>query len=225
MGPQASIDFLQKILNLTIANKDQEHIRVILDNNCHIPDRVSPIIASGPSPAFAMQKSLNILIRAGAKRIAMPCMTAHHFREKLVVPPSVMFLDMPGIVASACHAEFPGNTAGVLCTHGTAKSSVLRNSLDRHNVKHVFPSEGRQNELSKIIGRVKAEGVTKETARQFAALAGELAELKVDYFILACTELSVIAAAYDFTYPHVDSLTELAKAAITSCGYVYRRED
>jgi aspartate racemase len=39
MGPQATVDFFQKILDNTRVERDQDHIHVIIDNNPQIPDR------------------------------------------------------------------------------------------------------------------------------------------------------------------------------------------
>jgi len=39
MGPWATLDFFAKVLRLTPARRDQEHLRLIIDNNPQIPDR------------------------------------------------------------------------------------------------------------------------------------------------------------------------------------------
>ncbi|MGB4070704.1 MAG: aspartate/glutamate racemase family protein, partial [bacterium] len=39
MGPEATADLFLKIIRATPADKDQEHLRVIIDNNPQIPDR------------------------------------------------------------------------------------------------------------------------------------------------------------------------------------------
>ena len=43
-----------------------------------------------------------------------------------------------------------------------------------------------------------------------------------DYFILGCTELPLAAEALQLTQPTIDPTAELAKAAITFCGYRWK---
>lgn len=52
LGPEATVDLFSKIIKLTAANKDQEHFRIIIDNNPKIPDRSSAIIKGEKSPFF-----------------------------------------------------------------------------------------------------------------------------------------------------------------------------
>lgn len=62
MGPAAGCDLYEKIIQLTPAKNDQEHIHVILDSNIHIPDRTEYIMdvekqkmldGAGPKPGGA----------------------------------------------------------------------------------------------------------------------------------------------------------------------------
>ncbi|MCL2702538.1 MAG: amino acid racemase [Defluviitaleaceae bacterium] len=221
MGPQATIDFQLKIFNLTIAARDQDHIRIITDNHPQIPDRVSAITGKGVSPVHAMQKSLNKLISCGAQRIAMPCVSAHFFLPELLVPPTITFLNLPEIVAAACSAQFAGKKAGVLCTTGTAKSGIISSALEKSGTAFIHPNEGDLNLLGKLIMDIKSRADLKEITRQFDVITNELAGWGAEYFLLACTEVPLIVQAYDFPHPYIDCTTELAKAAIKSCGYVY----
>ena len=47
MGPAATCDIFNKIIQLTPASSDQEHIHVIIDSNSQIPDRTAFICHSG----------------------------------------------------------------------------------------------------------------------------------------------------------------------------------
>ena len=50
MGPYATVELFSKILKFTPARKDQEHLRIIIDNNPKIPDRTEAILGNGKSP-------------------------------------------------------------------------------------------------------------------------------------------------------------------------------
>lgn len=67
MGPEAVIYFLQKLIELTPAKKDQEHLRIILDNNTQIPDRTDAICSGGTSPLPFIIESLQLLEKSGTE--------------------------------------------------------------------------------------------------------------------------------------------------------------
>ena len=50
MGPEATLDCFGKIIRSTPARKDQDHLRIVIDNNPNVPDRTSAIIGDGESP-------------------------------------------------------------------------------------------------------------------------------------------------------------------------------
>ena len=48
MGPAATVDFLAKLQAYTPAERDQDHIRVLVDINPQVPDRNDPFAKPGP---------------------------------------------------------------------------------------------------------------------------------------------------------------------------------
>ena len=50
MGPAATADLMMKIIEMTDAKSDQEHIHIIVDNNTNIPDRTAAILHGGEDP-------------------------------------------------------------------------------------------------------------------------------------------------------------------------------
>ena len=50
MGPAATADLFTKIVSLTKADRDNEHIRIYVDNNTKIPDRTRAILFGGEDP-------------------------------------------------------------------------------------------------------------------------------------------------------------------------------
>jgi aspartate/glutamate racemase len=66
---------------------------------------------------------------------------------------------------------------------------------------------------------VKAKTDMNEIVRKFGIITNEMSKRGAEYFLLACTEIPIIAQAYSFPHDFVDVTTELAKAAVTECGY------
>ena len=83
MGPEATIDLFTKLVKSTRAKKDQDHLRILIDNNPKIPDRTRAIQGKGPSPLPQLIRSGKTLEKAGANFIIIPCVTAHYYVERL----------------------------------------------------------------------------------------------------------------------------------------------
>ncbi|MBR6556177.1 MAG: amino acid racemase, partial [Clostridia bacterium] len=79
MGPLATADLFRKIVLLTEAACDNDHIRIYIDDNASIPDRTAAILQGGTDPVPVMSDSLKKLESCGADCIIMPCNTAHYF--------------------------------------------------------------------------------------------------------------------------------------------------
>ena len=78
MGPTATIDLLQRIIRLTPALDDVDHIRTLVDNNPQVPSRINYLIKrQGENPAPVLVKMAQGLSAQGADFLIMPCNTAH----------------------------------------------------------------------------------------------------------------------------------------------------
>jgi aspartate racemase len=224
MGPQATLDLQQKILDLTEARQDQEHLHVYVDNYPQIPDRIGAVVSNSQSPVPAIQESLDKLASLGAACIVMPCVSAHYFLPRLNIPPRVMFLDMLQITAEACAKSKGKLTAGVLCSEATAHSGLFTPYLQRLALPYLYPQEEDQRALGRMILSVKAKADLPAVAAGLRPIAAEMAARGAGYFVLACTELPLLVQSGPLPYPCIDATAELAKAAIISCGYRVNRE-
>ncbi|MCL1876055.1 MAG: amino acid racemase, partial [Synergistaceae bacterium] len=213
MGPQATLDLQQKILDMTKAQRDSEHMRVFVDNNPQIPDRIGAVLRNTQSPAPAMQESLDKLAAMGADCVVMPCISAHYFLQQLNIPPNVIFLNMLQITAQECANCFPGLKAGVLCSEATAKSGILTPYLDSFSIPHIYAQEEDQQLLGRLILEVKAKADLHVLSARLRPVAEEMKSRGADYFVLACTELPIIVQCEPLPYPCLDATVELANAA------------
>ena len=223
MGPLATADLFQKIISLTAAGGDSEHIRIYIDSNASIPDRTAAILGGGPDPLPAMRDSLRKLEACGADCIIMPCNTAHYFLPRLQGLTDIPFLSMLEAAAAGCRARFPGQTAAVLATRGTLASGLYQAALEKEGVPYVLPEEGERDALMDVIYRGVKAGVPPERYR--AALLSVLEALAgrgADYFILGCTELPPAFRLLGLSRPSLDPTEELARSAIRFCGYPLR---
>ena len=223
MGPLATADLFRKIVLLTDADRDNDHIRVYIDDNASIPDRTAAILDGGPDPLPAMTDSLRKLEACGADCIIMPCNTAHYFLPQLQALTKVPFLSMLEATAVSCAARFPGRTAAVLATKGTLAAGLYQAALEQKGVSFLLPNDAEQDALMRVIyGGVKAGKGPEAYRADMENTLSALTARGADYFILGCTELPLAAQALAVDTPTVDPTEELARAAIRFCGYGVR---
>ncbi len=225
MGPLATADLLIKITMATRAGSDREHIRVYIDSNASIPDRTAAILEGGEDPMPEMTSALRNLEHCGASCILMACNTAHYFLPRLRELTETPILDMLEITAKSCARRYPGKRAAVLATAGTLRTGLYDRALQKAGVPFLLPDEKQQAFLMHLIyDVVKASQPMQPAEEDWARLLRELRERGADYFILACTELPIVANTLPEEGPFVDPTEELAKAAVLFCGYELKQQ-
>ena len=84
MGPEATVDLMQRIIANTSAIDDVDHIRCIVDNNPKIPSRIKAILEQGgENPGPSMAEMARRLEKWGADFLVIPCNTAHYYYDRL----------------------------------------------------------------------------------------------------------------------------------------------
>ncbi len=220
MGPLATADLFRKIVLMTEAGCDNDHIRIYIDDNSQIPDRTAAILSGGTDPVPQMSDALRHLEACGASCIIMPCNTAHYFLPQLQAQTQIPFISMLAETAKACAMRFPGKTACVLATRGTLASGLYERALEAEHVSCILPDEAQRDTLMYAIYDCVKGGKPLETVRRpMEQLLADLTAQGADYFILGCTELPIVAQELNLTGQFIDPTSELARAAITFCGY------
>ena len=220
MGPLATADLFKKIVLMTKAECDNDHIRIYIDDNSSIPDRTGCILRGGENPLPYMRDSLGKLESCGADCIIMPCNTAHYFLPELKKDAHVPFISILESTADYCKEMFPGKTACILGPAATLEMQLYDKALETKGVPYVTPSEEGKKALMRIIyDVVKAGKPVEECRADFEAVIAEGIKNGADYFILGCTELPIAADELKLPYNFADPTYALARAAILFCGY------
>lgn len=221
MGPAATADLMQKIIDMTKASCDQEHIPMIVDSNTRIPDRTKAIMGEGESPVAEMLASAKRLEAAGADFIIIPCNTAHHFLPEIIDKTGIPFVHMP--VETADLLKQKGiKTAAVLATRGTYLSGQYDKVLADKDIRTLNPTPEQQETLMSLIYDYIKRGITEPSAlprSEISALVNNLKSEGAEALLLACTELPLafsIMNLYDESC--VDPTAVLAAAAIREAG-------
>ncbi len=225
MGPLATADLFHKITVLTKAASDQEHIHVLIDSDPSIPDRTDALLHGGQDPLPKMTASLRNLERAGAECIVMPCNTAHGFLQALQARTSLPILNMPALTAARCRELYGDRQACILATSGTLETGIYHRALQEQGVPFLTPEKYEEEILMHLIyDVVKASKPLQPEKETWQHLLDSLRAVGAEYFLLACTELPILAEGLAVPGPFVDPTAELARAAILFCGYEIREQ-
>ena len=84
MGPQATLELCQRIVDYTDADRDQDHIPTLIYNDTWIPDRTGAILGGDAQRCYeALLSGGRVLEGAGCSILAIPCNTSHYFADRL----------------------------------------------------------------------------------------------------------------------------------------------
>ena len=215
MGPWATLDFFEKILRLTPAKTDQEHLRVIIDNNPKIPDRSPAIAGTGEDPTPALVAGARILQQAGADVIVIPCNTAHYFYERVQNAVSIPVLHIMEEVVSTAREEVPtARILGILATAAAVSSGLYARACARKGIEVVNPDPAGQQVVNRAIYAVKGGQMGPEITAGLKKIADGLVGRGAQALVLGCTELPFVLKSQDVRVPLLDSNQILARAAV-----------
>ena len=196
VGPAATVDFLQKLVRNTPAYRDQDHLRLLVEQNPQIPDRTQHLVGSGADPTLALYASCRKLQAGEADLIAIPCNTAHAFVERIQPHLDVPIMNMLTVTVTHVRESFPGlRKVGLLATTGTISSGIYRQALEEQGLSEVLPQSQMQTRVMQaIFGRdgVKAGFTSGQCLDDIRAAIDDLVSQGVAVVILGCTELPLL---------------------------------
>jgi len=216
MGPESTVDLFQKMIKATPIKKEQDHLRIIIDNNPQIPDRTEAILGLGESPLNELIKTAQNLEKAGAEIIAIPCNTAHHYYKEVKDSVNVQVLNMIEETVKFIKKENPLiKKIALLSTTGTLKAKVYHKMLSDFEV--LIPDDEAQERLMEAIyGKegIKAGYVDEKSQKKVLAVAKPLLDQGAEALIAGCTEISLVLRQEDLPISFIEPLAVLAQAAV-----------
>lgn len=225
VGPLATAYFLQRVVQLTQADRDQDHLDLVVLNHATIPDRTDYVLGrsqSDPGPVLA--RDARRLETFGVSFLVMPCNTAHYFTQQVLDAVTTPFVSIIDVTVDAARRRVPGlKTVGLLATAGTVASRVYDDAFAAHGVDMIVPSSADQAIVNEVIyDQVKAGRPADADALR--AVAGRLADRGASVVVLGCTELSVAAVDHHLLEEPIflDSMDTLVRATIERAGHKIR---
>ncbi len=194
MGPEATVDLMQRIIRLTPATDDMDHIRCIVDNNPKVPSRIKAIIEGGgedPGPVMAdMGRRLEAW---GADFLVIPCNTAHYYYDAVQQAVNIPVVNMIDRVVEQVKTRFgKEKKIGMLASPAVAMTKLYTRRFAALGMTDVWPDPEHQDLLFSIIRQVKTGRVFPDLLRQYARVCDHLKDEAVRVAIVACTELSAL---------------------------------
>jgi len=214
MGPQATVDFFQKVINLTPASGDQDHIHLIIDNNPKTPDRTGYILGKGESPLKILISRAIKLQMMGADFLVMPCNTAHYFYDEIVKYIDIPFINMIEEVALEVKSKYgSGAKAGLLATLGTYQGGIYEKTLKRYGIEMIVPDESGKGNILDVIYQIK-ENLNNVDTKCINNVIEKMKDENVSTIILGCTELPLIKNHLPSDIEYIASTDILARKAV-----------
>lgn len=221
MGTAATIDFYTRIMNHTVAHKDQEHIDMVIINHASIIDRTYAIKNNKLDELLKqMNENLKILENAKVTSIAIPCNTSHSIIDKIQQLTSIPIINMIEETAKGLKKVVnKGEKVGIMATDGTIMLKIYQQACKKYDIEYFVPEDNIQKQIMDIIyDDVKANGIFDN--ERFKKVLDYFLQNGCKYVILGCTELSGFKK--DFDKNTIDPMDYLVKAAILSVDKEYK---
>ena len=195
MGPEATVDLQRRVIELTPATGDGDHIRMLVDCDPSVPSRIAAIIeGSGPSPAPALIAMARGLVTQGADFLCMPCNTAHHYFHDIASQSPVPMINLLEIAAERVHRAQPRQRrVGLLASTALQITSLYEPYFQARDKELLYPAPQTQERLMDLILATKGQQ-QQLPADILGDAAGQLINAGAQCLMIACTELSLYTA-------------------------------
>lgn len=222
MGPEATLDCFAKIIKNTPAEKDQDHLRVVIDSNPEVPDRTEAILGTGASPVPVLVQGAIALERAGADFIIIPCVSAHFFLDTLRQQISLPILSIFDAVSETIEQEHPQvKTVGLMGTTGTVRGGLFQKRLANGGIETIVCDDEHQTRVMTAIYDIK-KGQSDQYRAHITACLSNAAQSLVTRgargIIAGCTEIPLALGQENLSVPYFDAPLLLARKAIRRAG-------
>jgi len=215
MGPEATVDFMSKVIAMTPASVDRDHVRMLVDNNPDVPDRQAAILGDDAGVRHALVAMAQQLQSAGSDFLVMPCNTAHAFVSDAVQSVRIPFLHIVGETVQEIVDEHPDTKrVGVLATDACLVAGVYQTALQSIGCTAILPEADDQRECMQLIGRVKSGDTGAAVRQRMTELADRLIAAGAELVIAGCTEIPLVLGNDATKVPVISSTDVLAKRTV-----------
>ncbi len=211
MGPDATVEFMAKVIALTPASRDQDHVRMLIDHNPHVPDRQAAILGDGDNPGPVIAAMATHLEAGGADFLVMPCNAAHVFQADIVAATRIPLISIIDASIEALTEAAPEAVAvGILATSGCLQAGIYQRALEAASRSSILPTASERDDLMALIESIKAGQTGAHVATAMGELAKALSARGAQAIIAGCTEIPLVLDDAALDVPLISSTDVLA---------------
>lgn len=188
-GPYATNEFFKLVIESTPAEKDWDHLHVIIDSNPRIPSRARAFLFNEESPVEYMLEGIERLKKAQVDFFVCPCNTAHYFLRKIKEQFDLQFVDMVEIVVDEIEKQGV-KSLGVLGTEVIAQGRVYDDLLEEKGIKPIHIND--ITTAREIIECGKQNRNMEKGRKLLRGLILELEEKGAEGVLYGCTEFPLV---------------------------------
>jgi aspartate racemase len=217
MGPAATVDLMAKVIALTPAARDQDHVPLVVWSIPQIAERVPAVEGRGPSPLAMMLEGVRALEAAQCSAFAIACNTAHHWAGELAAATRIPLLHIAdAAVAAVLRQAVRPRRIALLGTRGTIRSGFYQMRLDEAKLPWSTAADTGAEATAGIEAAIDAVKRNRlaEARQAFAPAARRLLDSGCDLLLLACTELPMASAGSGLEAQCLDTNHALAEAIV-----------
>ena len=217
MGPQATVDLMDKIIRATPAREEADHVHMIVECNPTVPPRTRALLEGGASPGPELARMARRLVTAGASVLAIPCNTAHAFITDITAAVDQPVLNMIELAANEVQAIAPGTAkVGLLATRGTRWTRLYHDRLERRGWTVIDLKEREQERLDSLLANVKTRAVGPGERAAMHNIITDVCARGAGVVIAGCTEVPLLLPD-DTPVAVLDPADILARAVVAYC--------
>jgi len=223
MGPDATVDFMSKVIARTNAiNKasgkagaDQDHIRMLIDHNPKVPNRNEAIKGVGEDVGEHLADMATRLESAGADFLVMVCNTAHAFKADIEQEVQIPFVSIIDEVTVAVENTQPKNTkVGIMAAQGCLESELYQQALHDAGFQTVVWSDAELVAFMDILYQIKGGDMGEQVKQATLSLANVLIDKGAEVILAGCTEIPLVLHEDSLTVPMLSSTDILVDQVI-----------
>lgn len=223
MGPMASAYFMELVTDMTEASCDQEHLSMYIASCPSVPDRTAFILGESKDDPVPGMIDMGLFLQSrGVSCIAIPCMTAHYFHDRLQESLKVHVIDAIEETAGLL-SENGVKKAGVMATDGSVKSGIFEERLKAKGIECITPDAAGQKKVMSLIYNDVKRGRAADL-HSFFEVSDSLFNEGAEAVILGCTELSVIKRDNELGKGFIDCMEVLSKVSLETCKKPVKKE-
>ena len=218
MGPEATVDFMSKVIALTPADHDQDHVRMLVDHNPAVPDRQIDTAEQRENVKKALVDMAVGLERSGADFLVIPCNTVHDFIGEAISAVSIPLVNIvTETVRESRRVAGDSSNVGLLATDGCLRAGLYDEALVENGQRPILPDSEAQAQLMQLVGRIKSGDQSESVVNTMTEIASSLISSGAGVVVAGCTEIPLVLSQATLTVPLISSTDVLAQRTVDIC--------